>query len=414
MTKEELDVFLSSDQEEFARLRNSLSKKEWAVPFLTCTPLENRGADPINVVELSLKAVRDSDIYVGIFGRKYSETTIKEYTEAVKCRKPCFTYVKKLNKRETKLSEFIEENLKNEFHYFEFRVNKDLIAQIDDDLRRFIFETLRIGLEERKRKKEETKSIEEKAEKAISTSSKRPPTMASVEEPLKTAELAFKKGNNLECLVLTTVKLEDSLQKALVTTDTRRRVMSLGQLILSAQKAQLFNTEELDSLRTISYYRNIAVHLGDTPPDEKIRWILENAKKILSRLDVKKQTHTRAIDVPTFSDIDRIVSTEEMQNYRKIIYENAEVIKQAKNLSPELTRAINYVATRHDRVAVILKDRQNDKKRILEWIGEDTLLKTWKIIEAYIDYERHRRNNPNFVLYYEQLMKEYEKEKRTS
>lgn len=414
MTKNELDVFLSSDQEEFARLRNSLSKKACAIPFLTCTPLENRGADPTNVVESSLKAVRDSDIYVGIFGRKYSETTIKEYTEAVKCRKPCLAYVKKLNTREPKLSEFIEYNLKNEFHYFEFRVNKDLIAQVDMDLRRFIFETLKIGLEERTRKKEETKSIEERAEKAISTSSKRPPTRATFQEPLRTAETAFKKGNNLECLVLTTVKLEDSLQKALVTTDTHRRATSFGQLIQLAQKAQLLDTEELNSLRAISYYRNIAVHLGDTPSNDKIRWILDTAKKILSRLDVKRQTYTRAIDVPTFSEIDRIMSTEEMQNYRKIIYENAEVIKQAKNLSPELTRAINYVATRHDRVAVILKDRQNDKKRILEWIGEDILLKTWKIIEAYVDYERRKRNNPNFVLYYEQFMKEYEKEKRTS
>jgi hypothetical protein len=42
MTKKELDVFLSSDQEEFARVRNSLSKKACAIPFLTCTPLELR------------------------------------------------------------------------------------------------------------------------------------------------------------------------------------------------------------------------------------------------------------------------------------------------------------------------------------------------------------------------------------
>jgi len=56
---------------------------------------------------------------------------------------------------------------------------------------------------------------------------------------------------------------------------------------------------------------------------------------------------------------------------------------------------------------------QNDRMRILEWIGEDTLLKTWKTIEPFIEYERHRRNNKNFVLHYEQLMKEFEKEKET-
>jgi hypothetical protein len=46
-------------------------------------PLENRGADAINVLESSLKAVRDSDIYLGIFGHEYSEITLKEYKEAV-------------------------------------------------------------------------------------------------------------------------------------------------------------------------------------------------------------------------------------------------------------------------------------------------------------------------------------------
>ncbi len=70
MVKKELDVFLSSDQKEFAKLRNSLAKKLRGMPFLACTPIENRGADPTDVVEASLRAVEKSDIYVGIFGHK--------------------------------------------------------------------------------------------------------------------------------------------------------------------------------------------------------------------------------------------------------------------------------------------------------------------------------------------------------
>ncbi len=285
MTKKELDVFLSSDQEEFARLRNSLSETTCSIPFLTCTPLENRGADPTNVVESSLKAVRDSDIYVGMFGRKYSETTIREYKEAVKYRKPCLTYVKKVNKRETKLSEFVDDNLKNVFHYFEFRANKDLIAQVDIDLRRFIFDTLKIGLEERAKKKEETRSIEEKA---LSVISKELPSTPLPKDPLMAAESAFRKGNNLECLVMTTVTIENGLQKMFLARGMMDRARSLAVRIQLTQKAQLLSAEDLTSLRKISYYRNIAVHQGDTPSKEKTRWILENAKKILARLGVTK------------------------------------------------------------------------------------------------------------------------------
>jgi HEPN domain-containing protein len=286
MTKKELDVFLSSDQEEFARLRNSLSKTACSIPFLTCTPLENRGADPTNIVESSLKAVRDSDIYVGIFGSKYSETTIKEYKEAVKYRKPCLTYVKKVKKRETKLSEFVDDNLKNEFHYFEFRTNKNLIAQVDIDLRRFIFETLRIGLEERAKKKEETRSIEEKA---LSVINKTLPSTPPPKDPLISAESAFRKGNYLECLVMTTVTIEKGLQNMLLAKGLPIRVRSLGELIQLAKRAQLLNAKDLESLRTISIYRNIAVHLGDAPSKKETRWILETAKKILARLGVTER-----------------------------------------------------------------------------------------------------------------------------
>jgi hypothetical protein len=289
MTKKELDVFLSSDQEEFARLRNSLSKKTCSIPFLTCTPLENRGADATNVVESSLKAVRESDIYVGIFGRKYSETTMKEYKEAVKYRKPCLTYVKKVKRalRETKLSEFVENNLRNEFQYFEFRANKDLIAQVDIDLRRFIFETLRIGLKQRARKKEETRSLEEKA---LSVKSKTLPSAPLPKDPLMPAKFAFRKGNYLECLVMTTVTIENRLQKMLLARDmSLSSRMSLGELIQLTKSAQLLSAEDLESLRTISVFRNIAVHRGDTPSKEKTRWILETAQKILARLDVTKK-----------------------------------------------------------------------------------------------------------------------------
>jgi hypothetical protein len=79
LAKEALEVFLSSDQKEFSKLRGHVSNEICSIPFLSCTPLEETGADPSSVLEASLKAVRESDVYLGVFGREYSETTIKEY-----------------------------------------------------------------------------------------------------------------------------------------------------------------------------------------------------------------------------------------------------------------------------------------------------------------------------------------------
>jgi len=141
----------------------------------------------------------------------------------------------------------------------------------------------------------------------------------------------------------------------------------------------------------------------------RLKTLLNFARGFLVSTHMYPVVEKQPIEISTFSEINNIISTLEMQNYRKIIYENADAIKEVKNISPELTETINYVATRHDRVAVILKDRPNDTKQMLKWIGKAPLLKTWKIIEPYVIYERQRRDDQDFVIYYEQLMNEYEK-----
>jgi len=286
MPKEELDVFLSSDQDEFAKLRNLLSKKICSIPFLICAPLESRGADSTNVVESSLKAVRDSDIYVGIFGQDYSEITIKEYKEAVKCRKPCLNYVKKVKQRDDKLLEFIDDDLTNEFKYFEFRINKELIMQIDTDLKRFILETLKIGLEERTRTKQETKALIEKEEKVE-------PKVFESKYTLQNAESLFKLGNYLECLIMTTITLELSLRKILKTRNINAEGKSLGELIKMAGEIQIINAQQVNALREVSYFRNKAVHLGEVQNEATTRRVLEITKSILNRLTSQLTTEKR-------------------------------------------------------------------------------------------------------------------------
>jgi hypothetical protein len=277
MVKKELDVFLSSDQKEFAKLRNTLAKKLCGMPFLACTPLENRGADPTDVVEASLRAVEKSDIYVGIFGRKYSKTAIKEYQKAVECRLPCFTYVKTARQRDPQLSKFIDDVLKNQFHYYEFHHSAEIERQLELDISRFILDTIILGLEERAKKKEETKDLMAKEEKAR-------PEKFENEDPLKEAETSFKQGNDLESLVMTSIALETNLRKAIEKRGVTVYKVSFGELIRTAEKLQMLNKRDIESLRKISYFRNLAVHMGDTPDRQAIAWILDNSKTILNRL----------------------------------------------------------------------------------------------------------------------------------
>jgi hypothetical protein len=281
MSRKNLDVFLSSDLQEFEKERNKLSKIISNIPYLTCTPLENRGADSRDILDASLKAVKNSDIYLGVFGHNYSEITIKEYREAVKRRKPCLTYVKKDVQRHKKLTKFIEEELKNQFKYYPFKGEKDLYKQAENDLKRFIFETLEDGLEARKQKKEEVQRLIVEERQAAQT---RPIT----EEPLAEADSAFRQGNYIECLVRTTIALELVLKEELRKRNVNAERTTLGVLLNLAAKHEVIGSSEANKIREVSYVRNVAVHTGDIPSRDVIARILENTRRILNRLNLSK------------------------------------------------------------------------------------------------------------------------------
>ena len=86
--KKKLEVFISSKQDEFKQKRKEIERLISKHPHLESRLLEKRGANAENPTNASVKAVQKSDIYIGIFGEKYSETTVKEYREAIKKRMP--------------------------------------------------------------------------------------------------------------------------------------------------------------------------------------------------------------------------------------------------------------------------------------------------------------------------------------
>jgi hypothetical protein len=274
MGKDTLDVFVSSDQKEFGKLRSQLSDDICNIPFLTCRLLETTGADPSTVIDASLRAVRDSDIYVGLFGYEYSEITVKEYREAVKFKKPCLTYVKKVEERDDRLADFINNVLKNDFKYFVFKKNVDVIRQLNIDLHNFILSTLKMGLEERSRKTEETVSLISKEEKDAQIA-------IQTQDPLTGAETSFKEGKYLECFVMTTVIIETTLRRILeINGISGKSKRSLGEMIAVAQQRELLTHDSVDSLRTISIYRNNAVHLGKEPDPKTIQEAMNVARHL--------------------------------------------------------------------------------------------------------------------------------------
>jgi hypothetical protein len=81
-----------------------------------------------------LKGVESCDIYVGIFGMKYSEITLKEYRRAGQLDKHRLTYVRKSENTDPKLAEFIKEELSDQSKYHEFENDQTLVKQVRKDL----------------------------------------------------------------------------------------------------------------------------------------------------------------------------------------------------------------------------------------------------------------------------------------
>jgi hypothetical protein len=129
-----LDVFISSSINEFEKTRILLANRINKMSFLEAVLLERRGADTENVLTVSLKGVERCDIYVGIFGTKYSEITIKEYRTAVQVGKDRLIYVAKTAQREPKLAEFIKKELSDQSKYHQFENDPTLLKQVRKDL----------------------------------------------------------------------------------------------------------------------------------------------------------------------------------------------------------------------------------------------------------------------------------------
>ena len=116
-------------------------------PFVEVVRLERRGANPNPPISRSIEAVRESDVYIGIFGRKFSQATKEEFHEARRLGKPCFAYISDDNNRDLAQSEFILNELDRTVTRYRFRDFEDLSSAVSDNINDFLGDSLTLGIQ---------------------------------------------------------------------------------------------------------------------------------------------------------------------------------------------------------------------------------------------------------------------------
>lgn len=255
------------------------------MPFLFADLLENRGAQSRDVVEASLRAVRRSQIYLGVFGRDYSKITIDEYREAVRQRKPCLTYVRDLKGRDSNLMRFVNEELRYTFKYHKFRSNKGLLFQVKRDLEALLFEFLEAGLDEVQKRKIEARVVEKGVTRSVEAAGTE---KSELQKILAEAYAAFNNAMYLAAITTTATAVEVAIRRRLQELEqlspTQSKTMPLGRLVAQLQTNELISSNDAGALREVQFLRNKAVHEGQIPSKESAKQALTWAESFLVKI----------------------------------------------------------------------------------------------------------------------------------
>lgn len=285
-SRNKLDVFLSSSEEEFKNERKTLSAKISHMPFLNCIPLEERGADSVSVEEASIKGARECDIYIGVFGSQYSELTVKEYREAVKHRKLCLNYVKSAPSRDSRLQDFIDGELRPQFKYHEFKSRRELYAQVEANLREQLGRLLRMGLDQLRNSKQQAfatqTGLKPMVTKAIKQKEQDKPLSIMNDATISFREADFM-GATLKAAIAVELASRLALLRAQVPSRELRRA-PLGKILKLLRDRKILKIRDIGQLQELVYLRNATIHEGKTPSKETTAWILKLAREIVEKL----------------------------------------------------------------------------------------------------------------------------------
>jgi Domain of unknown function (DUF4062) len=312
--KDDLEVFVSSNQKEFSRKRKRLEMMINSMYYLTCRLLENRGADADNPRTRSLRAVRDSDLYIGLFGKRYSQITQEECKTALDNNKRCLIYVMdmKAELRDHRVSEFIEMELKHRISYHKFRSCKPLIEQIERDLKAQMISILRTGLGVMTQIKEDVKNKEREFSAKIYSSSS-PSNKNNVSSLLEIAKLDYNNGNYLAALTNISVYIELLLRRNLTESKKEDYSKVPFHVLLRESLTSNLSPNMVTKLKVFWNIRNKAIHYGSVPSKNDIKMLLELAKIIEQTFLLRLESS------PILTERDRrIIATRFMQRICEI------------------------------------------------------------------------------------------------
>ena len=352
--KKKLEVFISSKQDEFKRKREEVEKLISKHPYLESRLLEKRGANAENPTNASVKAIQKSDIYIGIFGEKYSEVTVNEYREAVKKRIPALLYLKKVKNRDEKLAEFLESEVKSNFKFHEFKGCKKLLEQIDEDLNEFIYGLLEEGLQLYNTRKEKVVQVTENTAKKVQNIKKKE---SNIYDDFFSALL--KKEDYLSTVLGASIHIEN-LVKEIITKlwDEKSDLRNpLGWRLHRLLESNLINFNDLKKINEIRYIRNDAVHKGKKISKNQANLVLRRSKEITKKLSkitsnlptlnelIKKLektvSYSQAISLSHMINKHKEFSREQINTIARIYLENEEV-HNSYLASPIILNILNY------------------------------------------------------------------------
>ena len=141
-TEGRLRVFISSTMAELADLRERLAALLQERGLNAFVFEAGAGARPGSVVATSLEEVDRSEVYVGVFWKRYGPVTIDEYRRARNQDKPCFVYVRdRLAPRDPDLEKFLKDevySLARGVTYSFFDKLEPMVSQAADDVMKWL------------------------------------------------------------------------------------------------------------------------------------------------------------------------------------------------------------------------------------------------------------------------------------
>jgi Domain of unknown function (DUF4062) len=310
LRRNDLDVFISSKQEEFNRKRKRLEKIVNSMPYLSCELMEKRGADTDNTTVRSVKAAKECDFYIGIFGKQYSLITQKECKIALDNNKRCLIYVLNVNeeKIDPHVRDFIKKELKHRISYYKFSSCKQLEEQIRKDLGTQMIQILRTGLQQMAKTKKEVKNKEQEFKDNVYLSSS-PSDKNTVLSLLQRAKLDLRNKKYLNALINTSAYVEILLRRNLTESNHKDySKVPFHILLRESIEQKLLSTNMQTRLKVFWNTRNRALHYGSTPSENDVKALIE-----LANIMEKTFVH-RLESSPILTERDRqIIATRFMQ-----------------------------------------------------------------------------------------------------